>query len=86
MTPVCVSPLLHYRLCTRARGAEVLLRFDTLAFPDRVDAGDEFVEWQDGRLREKNINHQWDSRESPIRLSSCGDNRTFLNVNHHRRR
>ena len=52
-----MSPLLHHRLRTGARGAEVLLGFDTLAVPDCVDAGDEFPKWQRGRLCGKNVSH-----------------------------
>ena len=57
IAPVRVSPLLHHRLCTGARGAEMLLRFDAFAFPDGVGAGNEFAEWQDGRLCDNNVSH-----------------------------
>jgi len=50
-----MGPLFHHRLGTGARGAEVLLGFDTLAFPDRIDAGNEFAEWYDGRLCDKDV-------------------------------
>ena len=45
-----MSPLLHHCLRARTRRTEVLLGFDTLAFPDCIDATDEFANWQDGRL------------------------------------
>ena len=55
---VCMSPLLHYRLRAGTRGAKVLLGFNSFALPDRIYAGNEFTEGQNGRLCDKDIRPQ----------------------------
>ena len=56
----------------------MLLGFDALAPPDRIYAGNEFTEGQNGRLCDKNISRGLDSRMFALRLSSCCDNRTLF--------
>lgn len=58
IAPVCMSPLLHYRLRTGTRGAEVLLGFDALELPERIYSGNEFTKRQDRRLCDKNISRR----------------------------
>ena len=59
----------------------MLFGFDALAFPDRVDAGNKFSQWQYRRLSGKRVSHPPDSRVFGIRLSSYGDNQTWIRFN-----
>lgn len=55
ITSVCMSTLFHNRLRAGARRTEMLLGLDTIAFPDRVYAGNQLTQWKYRGLRDKNI-------------------------------
>ena len=55
----------------------MLFGFYALVFPDSVDAGNEFRQWQYRRLYDERVSHLYDSGTFDILLSSYGDNRTL---------